>query len=322
MYIYLGVSAMGQALGSPSRSALLAEILPLHLFSNGITWHSTVFQIASMTGPAVGGLVLGKSNHIVAAFAVVLFCRLGAVGAVALIKSPPRSAPPQSISLESVLAGIRFVRQTKLILATITLDLFAVLFGGFTYLLPVFAKDILEISPTSVGMVVGFLRSAEAVGAVAMAMLIAHLPPMRRAGITMLWAVAGFGAVTIVFGLSTSFWLSLAMMFLLGAFDNVSVVVRHTLVQMLTPDPMRGRVSAVNSIFIVASNDIGGLESGLTAGWLGPVVSVVAGGVITLGVVLASAGIWPELLALGPLHEVRPADGVQARKSAGEKNIQ
>jgi MFS family permease len=149
-----------------------------------------------------------------------------------------------------------------------------------------------------------------------MAMLLAHLPPLRRAGRTLLWAVAGFGAATIVFGLSRSYPLSLAMMFLVGALDNVSVVVRHTLVQMLTPDPMRGRVSAVNSVFIVASNDLGGLESGVTAALVGPVASVVLGGIGTILVVIGAARIWPQILTIGSLRDIRPAAAAQAELAA------
>ena len=177
----------------------------------------------------------------------------------------------------------------KLILATITLDLFAVLFGGATYLFPAFARDVLKVGRVNVDFCTGMLFAADAVGAIVMAVLLAHLPPIRRAGRTMLWAVAAFGAATIVFGLSKWFWLSLAAMFVAGAVDAISVVVRHTLVQMLTPDSMRGRVSAVNSVFIVASNDLGGLESGLTAWLVGPVISVVGGGIATILVVIASA---------------------------------
>jgi MFS family permease len=318
MYLFLGIAAIGQALGGPSRSSLLPQIVPTAIFNNAITWNSTAFQIAMMSGPAVGGLISGvKNEHVVAAFAVVLICRLFSFAAMVLMKNPTNRVNTESISLESVIAGIRFVRRTKLILATITMDLFAVLFGGLTYLLPVFATR-LGVGTTGQG----FLRSAEAVGAVFMAMLIAHLPPMRRAGWTLLWAVAGFGIATIIFGLSNWFWLSMGMMFLIGALDNISVVVRHTLVQMLTPDPMRGRVSAVNNVFIVASNDIGGFESGLTAKLFGPMVSVVAGGVCTILVVIASAKIWPEILSIGSLRDVKPADAELAAMNAEEETAE
>jgi MFS family permease len=219
------------------------------------------------------------------------------------------------MSWRNLLAGIRFVWQTKLILATITLDLFAVLLGGATYLLPIYAEDILHVGARGLG----FLRSAEAVGAISMAMLLAHLPPMRHAGRTMLLAVAGFGAATIVFGLSTWFWLSLVMMFLIGALDNISVVVRHTLVQMLAPDAMRGRVSAVNNVFIVSSNDLGGLESGVLARLFGPVAAVVIGGAGALVVVLTWARLWPEILTIGRLCDVRPARVPSAAEQAAQE---
>jgi hypothetical protein len=220
-----------------------------------------------------------------------------------------------AVSWKSLVAGIRFVWQTKLILAAISLDLFAVLLGGATYLLPIFAEDILEVGATGLGL----LRSAEAVGAVGMGVLLAHLPPMRRAGRTLLWAVAVFGAATIGLGLSRWFPVSLVMMFLIGAFDNVSVVVRHTLVQMLTPDEMRGRVSAVNSVFIVASNDLGGLESGVTAKLFGPVPSVVFGGIGAILVVLGAAWKWPQILAIGSLADIRPAEPGPAQQEADEQ---
>jgi MFS family permease len=181
------------------------------------------------------------------------------------------------------------------------LDMFAVLLGGATYLLPIYAQDILHVGPQGFG----WLRTAPAVGAFGMALLMAHLPPMRRAGRNLLLAVAGFGAATIVFGLSTSFWLSLAMLFLTGVFDNVSMVIRGTLIQLLTPDAMRGRVSAVNGVFIGASNQLGGLESGLVAHGFGAVFSVVSGGIGTIVVVLTTALSSRRLRAVDALHETR-----------------
>ena len=201
-----------------------------------------------------------------------------------------------SISLETLVAGIRFVRSQKPILATISLDLFAVLLGGATFVLPAFADQVLGVTGDKIGAVVGYLRSAEAAGAILMAILLAHLPPIRHAGRTMLWAVAGFGAATIGLGLSKYLWIALAAMFLIGALDNISVVVRHTLIQLLTPDDMRGRVTAVNNVFIVASNELGGMESGLTAGLFGLIPSIVGGGVGAILVVLGCAAIWPQIL--------------------------
>jgi len=302
IYVLLALGAISQALGGPSRAALLPQIVPAEVFPNAVTWNTTVFQVAAMTGPAAGGYLLGWTGNAADCFLAVALCRLVALAAMAALRGGGQPARDEDISWQSVVAGVRFVCHNKVILAAITLDLFAVLLAGVTYLLPVFAEDILGVGAQGLGL----LQSAEAVGAVTMAVLLAHLPPMRHAGRALLWAVAGFGAATIVFGLSRNFLLSLGMMFLMGALDNISVVVRHTLVQMLTPDAMRGRVSAVNNIFIVASNDLGGLESGVTAHFLGPTGSAVAGGLGAIAVVLAVARRWPEILSVGSLQEVRP----------------
>jgi MFS family permease len=303
IYILLGVGAVAQALGGPARSAMLPQLVPSEMFSKAVAWNSTIYYMGSVIGPAAGGAIMAVWEHPAVAFATVGVCRVLALAAVAAMHFRPVDRPSESISWQSVIAGIRFVRDTKLILATISLDLFAVLLGGVTYLLPIFAKDILHVGPFGLGV----LRSADAIGAMCMAMVFVHLPPMRRAGVMLLWAVAGFGAATIIFGLSHWFWLSLAMMFLVGALDNISVVVRHTLLQMLTPDSMRGRVLAVSTVFIVASNDLGGLESGLTAWLVGPVISVVGGGICTILVVLAAMRLWPEILGIGSLNDIRPA---------------
>jgi len=327
IYALLTLGAIGQALGAPARAALLPQIVGTEVFANAVTWNSSVFHISSMTGPAIGGAILSvrtewlgwAAQHfhnalirevilslptgVTAAFATVIACRVFSLAALTWVRTE-RVQRTEAISLESLVRGIRFVWETKLILATISLDLFAVLLGGATYLLPVFAKDILHVDKLGLGL----LQSAEAVGAVSMAVLLTHLPPMKRAGRTMLWAVATFGAATIAFGLSRWFPLSLAMMCLIGAVDNVSVVVRHTLVQMLTPDAMRGRVSAVNAVFIVSSNDLGGLESGLTARLFGAVASVVIGGIGAIGVTLGAAALWPQILAIGSLKDVRPVE--------------
>jgi MFS family permease len=310
IYLLLLVSATGQALGGPSRTALLPQLVPGENFSNAVAWNSTVFQIARVTGPAIGGLIVAWAMGVPAALALVVVCRfLAMLATIGLPRRPPdprRTA--ETISLASLMAGIRFVWKQKPILATITLDLFAVLFGGVTFLLPIFVEDILHFDPSVAGLGVGFLQSADAAGAIVMALLLAHLPPIRRAGWTMLWAVAAYGVATIIFGLSKWFWLSFAMLFLVGAADNISVVIRHTLVQMLTPDRMRGRVSAVNNVFIVASNDLGGLESGVTAWLFGPIISVVGGGVATILIVLGAARLWPQILGIGSLHNLRPAE--------------
>lgn len=302
IYLLLALGAVSQALGGPSRAALLPQIVPAEIFPNAVTWNTTVFQVAAMTGPAAGGYLLDWTGSAADCFLAVALCRVVALGAMLAVRGGGQPANEEAVSWQSVVAGIRFVWHNKLILAAITLDLFAVLLAGVTYLLPVFAEDILGVGAQGLGL----LQSAEAVGAITMAVLLAHLPPMRHAGRALLLAVAGFGLATIIFGLSRSFPLSLAMMFLMGALDNISVVVRHTLVQMLTPDAMRGRVSAVNNIFIVASNDLGGLESGVAAHFLGPTGSAVAGGLGAILVVLAVTRRWPEILSIGSLQDVRP----------------
>jgi MFS family permease len=333
-YLCLLLGSIGQALGSPARAALLVQLVPLSLFSTAMAWNSSLFQVGSMVGPVLGGLLLGRHDYAPPALALAFLLRAIGVTSVALLKlqNPVRKAV--ATSLRSMMAGIRFVGQNKIILATITLDMFAVLVGGATYLLPLFAKDILHVG----GVGLGLLRAAEAIGAIAMAMTIAHLPPIRRAGRAMLWAVALFGASTVLFGVSQWFWLSMVAMFLIGASDNISVIVRHTLVQVLTPDSMRGRVSAVNNIFIVASNDLGGFESGASArlfdvmasslGWAAPglasrvagaMSAVVFGGIAAVGAVIGCARKWPEVMRLGSLRDIKPAEEALVLEEAAEE---
>ena len=218
---------------------------------------------------------------------------------VAVIAAPAVSRAAERMSVQSLLAGLGFVRRTKVVLAAITLDLFAVLLGGATALLPIYAKKILAVGPTGLGL----LRAAPAIGAFVMALALAHRPPLRRAGPTLLWAVTGFGLTMIGFGLSRWFWFSMLMLILSGALDNISVVVRHSLVQLSTPDALRGRVSAVNTVFISCSNELGEFESGTVAAWFGPVISVVAGGIGTILVVGASMKLWPEIRKLRSLQD-------------------
>ena len=333
-YAAILMASIAQALGSPARSAFLPQLVPASLFSNAMAWNSSLFQVGTMVGPAIGGLLLGAHDYTPPAFLLAIFLRLTSLLAVwsLTVGQPPR--PSGGVSFRSMLAGIQFVWNSKIILATITLDMFAVLLGGATYLLPMFAKDILHVG----GFGLGLLRSAEAIGAIAMAMAIAHLPPIKRAGRAMLWAVAGFGAATVLFGLSHWFWLSMVAMVLIGACDNISVIVRHTLVQIMTPDSMRGRVSGVHNIFIVSSNDLGGFESGATASLFGTmaagfglaeaglasrvagaVSSVVFGGVGAMVVVAGCAKRWPDLLKLGSLRDIKPADEAVAREQAAEE---
>ena len=216
---------------------------------------------------------------------------------LARIGIPTKAAASGALSLRTLAAGIEFLLRTRILLAAISLDMFAVLLGGAVALLPVFAKDILVVGPEGLG----WMRAAPAIGALCTAFLIAHLPPMRKAGSMLIWSVAGFGVATIVFGLSRSFGLSLAMLFLTGALDNISVVIRHTLLQLSTPNEMRGRVAAVNGLFISSSNELGAFESGLVAELTTPTISVVSGGLGTIVVVAIIAFLAPELRKYGRL---------------------
>jgi MFS family permease len=303
MYLCLLLTGIGQAFNMPTRWALISQVVPASQLANAVTWNSSIIQISFVVGPALGGLAIADER---AAGAYLLAAALALVSAALIlgIRPQPSDRPREPMSLPSLLAGLAFVHRSKLILATITLDLFAVLFGGATALLPIFARDILQVGPIGLG----WLGAAPALGAIAMALILAHGVAMRRAGWTLLWAVSGFGVATVIFGLSENFWLSFFMLALTGALDNISVVVRGTLVQVLAPESMRGRVSAVNALFISSSNQLGAFESGITADWFGPVWSVVGGGIATLVVVVVAALVWPELLRLGALHDVKPAE--------------
>ncbi|WP_205678906.1 MFS transporter [Aquisphaera insulae] len=302
IYVFLVLNGIGQSFNRPARWAILREIVDRDDLVSAITWNSSTWQVAAVAGPALGGLLVAQTRGATASYlGNAACCTLGAV-LMATLRPRPIARDVQPVSLASLLAGLRFVFRTDLLLATMTLDLFAVLLGGASALLPVFARDILKTGPEGLG----WLRAAPSIGSFAMAIMLAHLPPLRRAGVTLLGAVVGFGAATIVFGLSTNPYLSFAMLLLTGAFDNISVVVRQTLAQLLTPDSMRGRVSAVNTIFITSSNELGEFESGVVASWLGTVPAVVVGGVGTILVVLSVAARWPRLAALGRLGELEP----------------
>jgi MFS family permease len=262
----------------------------VHL-ANAIAWNSSFWQGATILGPSLGGLIYAISKGPGAVYAMSLTAAVVAVAALLRIKLRVKARPREPVSLTTVLAGLRYVAEKKLILGSISLDLFAVLLGGAVALLPVFAREILMTGPWGLGL----LRASPAIGAGCMALLLAHRPLRSRAGATMLWCVAGFGVFTILFGISRSLILSMVALALVGAMDMVSVVVRATLVQIATPDEMRGRVNAVDMIFIGASNEVGQFESGLTAQWFGAVPAVVLGGIGTLIVTGLWAWNFPEL---------------------------
>jgi MFS family permease len=297
IYLLLFLGAIARTFGWAARSSFFPTLVSRDAFSNAVTWNNTMFQIGSVVGPALSGFIVA---HI--GFSIVY--AIDAITAFLfflLVLPIPRAARSEKRAEQSpwasLAAGIRFVFSKNVILATITLDLFAVLLGGATALLPIFADQILHCGPVGLG----WLRAAPAVGAFCMALVVAYLPPMRQAGKTLLWCVTAFGIATIIFGLSKTLWLSLAMLFIAGSVDSVSVIVRGSIVQLVTPDEMRGRVSAVNNIFIGTSNEFGALESGLTAALFGPVISVVAGGIGTILVVMGSAWKWPEIRKIGTL---------------------
>ena len=302
MYVLLFLDATFMTLARPARAALLPQLVPRPVFENAVSWRISTAQISAVAGPAVGGFLVSLGApvvYIANACTTLIFVFL-----LTLLRVDRGTRAPHAPSLEAVLIGARFVWKERLLLTTISLDLFAVLLGGAVYLLPLYARDILQAG----GQGLGWLRAAPAFGAFCMAVLLAHLPPMRRAGRNLLVAVAGFGLATIVFGFSRSFWLSWAMLFLTGLFDNVSMVIRHTVQQLMTPDEMRGRVSAVTSIFIGSSNELGGFESGLVARLFSPVVSVVSGGIGTICVVAITAMAAPRLRRFGAMKDLRPAE--------------
>ncbi|MFN8452123.1 MAG: MFS transporter [Anaerolineae bacterium] len=300
LLVYLCLFGIGvaRAFYSPAAATLLPQTVPPEVFTNAATWNSTTWQISSIVGPAVAGLIVALLGSVTIIFVFDAISGIIFLTAVMMIKGRPLAlSRDKAASLESLKEGIRFIRDTRVILAAITLDMFAVLFGGAVALLPVYATDILQVGAEGLGI----MRAAPSVGALLMAITLTRLPPFQTAGRTLLVAVAGFGIATIIFGLSTSFWLSVVMLALLGALDNISVVIRSTLMLTWTPDHMRGRTSAVNSIFIGASNELGSFESGAAASLIGTIPAVVFGGVGTIIVVLAVARQWPELRDLKTL---------------------
>ena len=302
IYSLLALVGTARAFASPSVNTILPQLLAPAEFANANAWLSSTFQLAAISGPAVGGVLIALTGGATAAFALAA---VGQVVFVAALSTMPVRRPPPTTARRSagdVFAGFRFVRDNPLFLAAITLDLFAVLFGGAVALLPIYAKDILAVGPAGLG----WLRAAPGVGALTMALITTRLQPWQRPGRILLMVVAGFGLATIGFGLSRSFALSMLCLFLTGVFDNVSVVIRLTLEQTITPDHLRGRVSAINYVFVGFSNEFGAFESGATAALVGPTLSVVGGGLATLLVVVIARTAWPQLARIGPLHTLAP----------------
>jgi MFS family permease len=299
MYAVIVVSGVARSFLQPARTALGAELIPREHYPNAVAWRSSTSQLASVVGPALGGVLYGFAGA-AASYAVDAALMGGSLLCMtAILHAPRRAAVPEGVSVrESLSAGVRFIAGQPVILGALTLDLFSVFFGGAVALLPVFADQILHVGPQGLGA----LRAAPAVGAIATSLLLAHRHPLRRAGPTLLVAVALFGLTMIGFGLSRNVALSVAFLAASGMVDTVSVVIRGTLLQLLTPEHLLGRVSAVNSVFIGSSNEIGAFESGVAAKLLGTVPSVVLGGLATLAVVAITAVRVPELRRLRELR--------------------
>ncbi len=317
IYAVLVGIGLGRAFSGPAASALLPSLVPKGQFVNAITWGATVYQIANMAGPAVGGLLFTLQLHgellrwngagIVYAFTLLmLLAFLGLIGSMRAKPAVDAEVAKKGFSMRTVLAGLEYVYRTKLLLGSISLDLFAVLLGGAVALLPIFAEDVLHAGPRGLGL----LRAMPSVGALAMSLAMTIRPIRQGAGRKMLLAVAVFGAATVVFGVSKNMAVSLVALTLVGASDMVSVVIRSSILQLATPPAMRGRVSAVNWLFIGASNEFGEFESGLTAHWFGAVRAVVVGGIGSLLVTASAAGLFPALRQANTLtaESLRAAD--------------
>ena len=282
--------------GAASRS-ILPQLVSQEHFPNAVAWNATIFQAATILGPSFGGLLYAASHGPSLVYAIAAVTAVLATISTFRIKPEAKARPREPMTFKTVFAGLHFIWNKKLILGAISLDLFAVLLGGAVALLPVYAREILHTGPWGLGL----LRTAPGAGAAIMALLLAHRPLRGKSGPTLLWAVAGFGVFTIIFGLSRNLILSLVALLLLGASDMISVIIRATLTLLATPDEMRGRVTAVDMIFIGTSNEFGQFESGVTAQWFGTVPAVVLGGIGTLVVIALWAWWFPELRRAGEL---------------------
>jgi MFS family permease len=303
VYAALVLNGVVRAFTGPAAQAFLPLVVPVEVFPSAVALGSGVFQGAMVAGPMIGGLVYGFTGSPAPVYAASVVACLSGMVLMGRIRVKAVQRPRGAVRPGEVLDGLRYLWRAKMTLGAISLDMFAVLMGGAVALMPVFARDILKVGAAGLGL----LRGAPGTGAVIMAFVLAHRPLKRHAGAIMLCCVAGFGVCTIVFGLSRNVALSVTTLVLLGACDMVSVVVRHTLVQISTPDEMRGRVSAVNMVFIGASNEVGQFESGVTAAWFGAVPAVVAGGLATILIVVLWARLFPELRRVNELQPANPA---------------
>ncbi|HUO16618.1 MAG TPA: MFS transporter [Verrucomicrobiae bacterium] len=313
IYAVLVLIGVVRSFNSTASRSILPQLVSREHFPNAVAWNSTIFQTATILGPALGGIIYAAFRGPSAVYAIAFVTAVGATISTFRIKPESKPRPREPMTFKTVFAGLHFIWARKLILGAISLDLFAVLLGGAVALLPVYAREILHTGPWGLGL----LRTAPGVGAALMAVLMAHRPLRGKSGPTLLWAVAGFGVFTIIFGLSRSMTLSLIALLLVGASDMISVIIRATLTQLATPDEMRGRVTAVDMIFIGTSNEFGQFESGLTAQWLGTVPAVVLGGIGTLVVIVLWAWIFPELRHAGDLESIRSDELTANPSTAG-----
>lgn len=304
IYLVIGITGIARGFLGPAIVSFLAQITPRELYSNAVTWNSNVWHTAAVSGPAIGGLIYGFAG-ITAAYATVAGLMLASMVLFSLIRNRP--VPSNEITggtIENLTAGIRFVLKNQILIGALALDMLAVFFGGATSMLPVFASEVLKTGPEGLGI----LRAAPFAGSVMMGLVLAHRPPMKRAGRNLIMAFIGFGLTIILFALSKNFFLSLFLLFLNGALDNISVIVRGTVLQLLTPDHLRGRVTSVNNIFIGSSNELGAFESGTAARLMGLVPSVIFGGCMTILIACLTAWKAPRLrrLNLQQLQEELP----------------
>ncbi|MCC6584186.1 MAG: MFS transporter [Chitinophagales bacterium] len=291
IFFIIFFTGIARSFSGPASFGLAAQIVPREVYQSSITWASAAWQSGAVLGPAVGGILLGKLGITYTFAIIVVFLSVAVISILQIEKKPIQFVPKGETVYQSAIQGLKFVFENKVILSCISLDLFAVLFGGAVALLPVYAKDILHVGAEGLG----WLRASQAVGAIIMLLILAYYPIRKHAGLILLAAVFGFGVFIILFGISTIFWFSMFCLIMSGALDGISVSVRHTIIQMSTPDNMRGRVSAVNSMFIGSSNEIGEFESGATAAAMGTIPAVIFGGCMTCLVVIVTYFISPSI---------------------------
>lgn len=312
IYVVLVIIGIVRSFNGPASRSILPQLVPEEHFANAVAWNATIFQAATILGPSFGGIIYAASHGPAAVYVIAMVTAIGATITTFRIKPEVSARQREPMSTRTLFAGLRFIWKKKMILGAISLDLFAVMLGGAVALLPVYAREILHTGPWGLGL----LRTAPGAGAALMAVVLAHWPLRGKSGPKLLWAVAGFGVFTIVFGLSHSLTLSLIALLLAGASDMVSVIIRATLTLLATPDEMRGRVSAVDMVFIGTSNEFGQFESGLTAQWFGTVPAVVLGGVGTLVIIALWTWWFPELRQAGELNtltaDAEPTNADQA----------